>query len=344
MISTRRLAELCRRAAVSLHAGLDVRGVMRREAGIGPASHRTRMEAIGEQVDDGVSLADAMAAQQGYFPSLAVEMVHVGEQTGKLERVFLQLAEHYENLLALRRVFLLGLIWPALQLAMALSVVGLLIWIMGPIAPTNLDGEPVDLIGLGLKGTSGLIIYLNILLAIAVVVMLLVVAISRGWFTSLLMPLLLRVPILGRCLKYSALSRLAWSLSMAIDAGMDATDSLRLALRGSQNRYYSDLWPRVQRTMGRRCPMSEALRETERFPEDFLIALETGEISGMISETLERQADEYRERAKALMRTLTAAMGIGCMMFAGGLIILLIIRLAMYYLGTIYDALDMINQ
>ena len=43
----------------------------------------------------------------------------------------------------MRRTFLAAIIWPLMQLAVALSVIGLLIWVMGFLGN-------VDLLGLGL--------------------------------------------------------------------------------------------------------------------------------------------------------------------------------------------------
>ena len=55
-------------------------------------------------------------------------MAEVGEHSGHQGEVFAQLSEHYENQVHLRRNFLAAIAWPMLQLAIALAVVGLLIW------------------------------------------------------------------------------------------------------------------------------------------------------------------------------------------------------------------------
>lgn len=344
MISTTQLAQLCRRAGTCLRAGLDVRQVWEREAKIGPLGGRARMTNIVERLDEGESVSDSMQAQEGYFPPLVTEMVHAGEQTGHLEQVFLQLADHYDNLIALRRTFLIGLTWPAIQLLMTLGVVGLLIAITGALEPVDLQGRPVDMLGLGLKGASGLIIYVSIVATFAVAVGTLIVALSRGWlWTGILMPVLMRIPVMGRCLMYLAMSRLSWCLSMALDAGMDAVSSIRMALKASQNVYYSSLTQRVEETMLSRCPMHDALRETGRFPEEFLLVLETGELSGMVSETLDRYANDCRNHAKLLLKSQMVIAGVGCALLVAVLIIFLIFRLASFYLGTLNDAINLTN-
>ena len=59
------------------------------------------------------------------------EMLEAGDQTGHVDAVLLRLAEHYEHLLTLRRIFLVGILWPAIQLVLAIFVIGLLIWVLG---------------------------------------------------------------------------------------------------------------------------------------------------------------------------------------------------------------------
>jgi type II secretory pathway component PulF len=336
MISTKRLAEFCRRAAMSLHAGLDVRQVFHREATIGPSTQRQRMADISRRVDAGEALGEAIAAQK-YFPPLALELINVGEQTGKLERVLKQLAEHYENLLSLRRVFLAGMAWPALQLLISVLIIGALITILGVIADSN-GGQGFEMLGIGI-GARGLWNFLNILVLLGLIIMTPIVLVRRGFlWTEPLMRILLRVPLIGPCLQCLAMSRLSWALSMAIDAGLSATHSVDLALRASQNPYYAAAWPAVEKVMQRRGTMADALRASERFPEEFLMVLETGELSGMVSEALDRHAEDLRSRAQALLRTLTVVAGTLCSLLVMALIAAVILRMGLSYMDMLNNA------
>jgi type II secretory pathway component PulF len=285
-------------------------------------------------------VTEAMAAQR-YFPPLTVEMTNVGEQTGKLERVYGQLGEHYENLLQLRRTFIAGLTWPAIQLAGAIAIVGLLIWILGIVGSMSPSGKAFDLLGLGLVGTRGLMIYLTIVGSVAAVIGFFVYSLSRGWFwTGPLMHLLIHVPMVGKCLQYMALSRIAWALGMAIDAGMSATASLQLALRASQNIYYSSAWPRIEQAMEDRIPMADALRASGRFSEEFVLVLETGELTGRVTEALDHHAHELNSRARALLTTLTVILGTVISFAIMGLIAMVILRIGMAYVGMINKAAE----
>src|SRR5688572_10300508 len=128
-ISTRRLAQFCRRVGVSLKAGIDLRKVLDREVERAARGERRGLTQIRQAVAGGSSLDAAFATSNGLFPPMVHGMVRVGEQSGRMDEAFLKLAEHYERQLSLRRTFLAGIIWPMIQLGAAIFVVGLVIWI-----------------------------------------------------------------------------------------------------------------------------------------------------------------------------------------------------------------------
>ena len=128
-ISLKQLANLCRRLSTSLAAGINARNVWAREAerAQGVAA-RWRFRAIRDAVNRGSGMREALDETGDYFPTLFREMVHVGEETGKLSEVFRQLTANYEHQLQLRRNFLAAIAWPGMQFAMAVAIFGFLIW------------------------------------------------------------------------------------------------------------------------------------------------------------------------------------------------------------------------
>src|SRR5262245_36150388 len=92
-ISTKALAGLSRRMALSLHAGVDVRTVWSREATNARGAGRSRMAAVRDDVAQGNTISDSLEQTGAYFPDFFRQMVKVGEQTGHLPEVFRRLAE-----------------------------------------------------------------------------------------------------------------------------------------------------------------------------------------------------------------------------------------------------------
>ena len=76
------------------------------------------------------------------------------------------------------------------------------------------------------------------------------------------------------------------------------------------------------------------------FPEEFLHEMETAELAGTQSESLERLAITYRDRAKSAAKGLTAAATVAVWALVFAVVIFLIFRFAMIYIGSIYEALE----
>jgi type II secretory pathway component PulF len=336
---TKPLAALCRRLATSLVAGIDVRTVWAREArqARGPAA-RKRLAAVSRAVNEGESLAAALAAAGDFFPPLFREMAEVGDRSGHLGEVFAQLAEHYENQVWLRRNFLAAIAWPMFQLVVAVAVVGFLIWITGFIS--EMTGTKVDFLGFGLAGSRGLAVYAAIVAAVVLLLLVFCRAASRGvfWIRPVRRAVLL-VPGLGPALQTLALARLSWSMHLTMNAGMELRRGLRLSLRSTRNIRYADCIEQIDAEIAAGNSIYAAFCRAGCFPRDFLDALQVGEESGKLVESLALSSRQYQDHARTALATLTTLAGFAVWMVVAAIIIVLIFRLFSFYIGMINQAM-----
>jgi type II secretory pathway component PulF len=333
-ISTRQTSQMCQRLGTALHAGLDILATLRRESGYGSPAYRRNMTQVAERVRGGATFAEAMRDCSPYFPPLTCELVDVGEQTGNLESVLLRLADHYQHMLRLRRTFLFGIFWPILELTVAVFVIGLLILMLGVLGATTTV--------FGLSGTRGVTIYAAVIVGCIVAIGLLARGLLRGWFGPLPGSLLMRVPVVGATLQTMALARFAWTLSLALNAGIDACRAIRMALQSTQNRYYTRHTVEIEAVIMRGGQFHEALRHGGVFSDEFLAALETAEITGTESESLTRLSEDYQRRAETATLALAVAASLAIWALVAALIIYVIFRLFFtLYLDPIHEALEM---
>jgi type II secretory pathway component PulF len=337
-VSTKHLAQLCRRLSTLLGAGVDIRTVCQGEVERSqPAALRARIAEINTAVHRGDSMTEAVEATGDFFPSLFREMVRVGDETGHLSEVFGRLAEHYEEKLRLRRMFLSAIAWPMIQLAIALSVVGFLIWIMGVIG--GMTGFTVDPLGLGLVGTRGLVAYLVFLGTIGVLIFIVIRAASRGLvWTRPIQRAVLRIPALGGPLRTIAVARLAWCLHLTMEAGVPLRRAMSLSIRSTRNARYTDHEKRIDQSISAGNSIYESLLDTGAFDHEFLDAVRVGEDAGRLVESMGHLSNQYHERASVALKTLTTFAGFGIWALVAILIILLIFRLFSFYLGALGGA------
>jgi type IV pilus assembly protein PilC len=322
------LAALCRRLAITTKAGLEDRKIWADEAARGNAVQQRHLAQIRDRLAQGDSVSSALETTGDYFPKLMRQMIQVGDISGNLDRTYARLADHYERTLAVRREFRGRLTWPLFQLGMAILIVGLLIFIMG-LLPQKAGGGPIiDLLGLGLYGIPGLIVYANLLIAVALLGIVVWESGRRGalWARPIQVAAL-RIPVVGGALQTLCLARVTWAMQLVFDSSMDLRVAIPLALDAAGNHHFSQLGRRIAERIEEGATLHQAFAETEVFPDDFLDALHVGETTGMLAETMQRQAAQYHERSAAALSLLAQLLGYVVWASVAVVLVLLIFRI-----------------
>jgi type II secretory pathway component PulF len=339
-LSNKALTELCHRLAVETDSGIDIRRTWQRETDMARGRFHPYFAQVRDAVAKGDSLAMALAGTGNVFPPLFLEMAHVGEETGTLGRVFHRLESHFRRQVQAQRIFLGAIAWPMIELAFSIFVIGILIWILGMIPKSG--GKAIDPLGFGLIGTRGLIIYANFIIAVGLCIAGVVIAVKRGMlWTRPLQRAIMYVPGVGAALKKIALARLTWALHLALNVEMDMRRVVPLVLRATGNDYYIRHTDQIVADAAAGHPLHVALGRSGAFPVDFLDALAVAEESGSTVESMERLSKRYEEEAETAIKALAVVLGIAVAALVMGIIILMIFRLAGFYIGTINEAVEM---
>ena len=333
---------MCRQIGVALRAGLDIRKVWEHETRRGSSAQRQAARQVLDEINRGEPLAEAMRSVSPFFPRLTCDLVEVGETAGRLEEVFLKLADHYDHMLKLRRQFIGDVTWPLIQLGLAILVIGGMIFLLSILQPNPDDPFKVLFFTCNMRG---MVLYIMTVGSVLAGAAMLVISVVRGWLGPLPMTIISRLPVVGNCIKTMALSRFSWSLSMALNAGVDARKSMKLALRSTHNQQFTSHRKTIDAAIMEGQSFHEALVRTAVFPRDFLDAFETAEISGTQSESLDRLAAFYQERAEAAAKILTSAASYLLWICTAGIIIMLIFQLFNEFIMSPYkEAFDFLEN
>ena len=334
-IGTKALVELCHRLSTAIASGIDLRTAWSRETErVGGALHQ-HMRVVSRGIQQGDSLFDSLVATGDFFPVLFREMVAIGEETGNLDLVLRRLAEHYQNRLQLRRAFLASIIWPVIQLIIAVVIVGGLIWFTEPLRQL-INNPTLDLLGVGLVGKRGLTIYAACVVTAGILFGLFLHAMKRGMaWTRPIQYLILKLPILGKPFRTVALARLTWAMHITLDAGMELRRALRLSLRSTQNARYIDHISQIEAEISAGHSIHEAFENTNDYPADFLNTLAVGEDSGRVVESMGVLARQYQDQARSALSVLTLIAGWVVWAGVAAVLIAVVVRLFSFYLNMI---------
>jgi len=89
-----------------------------------------------EQLKQGRTMSEAMS-KQNLFPKLAVQMIKMGEETGKLEEMLMRVAVIYDKQLKTTIQRMLALLEPALIISLGLMIAGIIVSILLAILSVN---------------------------------------------------------------------------------------------------------------------------------------------------------------------------------------------------------------
>ncbi|MBM4075429.1 MAG: type II secretion system F family protein, partial [Planctomycetes bacterium] len=259
---------------------------------------RVVSKSIINELRKGKGVAAAMQEHQGRFPDLMLDLVNVAEQTGSLPEVLKSLADHYDNMIRLKRTFVGAIAMPIFQLFAAVNIVAFLIWILG-IINSGPNKEAVDVLGLGLIGTRGALMWLFICFGTAFVLFVAYQLLSRMFRgQAMLHSILLRIPVVGGCMRSFAMARFSWAFALTQQAGMPISPSLTSSLKATANGAFVNSSPMVVALVNEGVDLSESLKATGLFPEDYLELVRVGETTGTVPETLDRLSPQLEDQAR----------------------------------------------
>ena len=144
-------------------------------------------------------------------------------------------------------------------------------------------------------------------------------------------------------MKTLALSRFAWAMQLVLNTPMDLRSALPLALKTTGNDHYRKHTRAIVRDIQQGRDIHSALASTGAFPADLLDAVAVGEKSGKLAESMGLVSEEYNRRATLAISILAQIAGYAVWLLVATFIILLIIRIASFYINTIQEFAQPMN-
>lgn len=89
-----------------------------------------------EQLKRGKNMSDALM-EKGIFPKMAMQMIKMGEETGRLEEMLMRVAEMYDKQLKVAIQRMLALLEPVLIITLGLMIAGIIVSILLAILSVN---------------------------------------------------------------------------------------------------------------------------------------------------------------------------------------------------------------
>ncbi len=293
-----------------------------------------------KRLEGGVSLASAMRPHPRAFDDLFVAMVMVGENTGRLDEVFLQLAANLELERETRKRVGQALRYPLIVVtAITFAILVINYYVIPAFASVFAKfGADLPLATRLLVTSSNFFVAHGFWVASGSVAL---IALFLHWKKTPTGSVRwdrfkLRIPIIGPLLNLVALSRFARNFALMIRGGLPVTQALALVADSLDNRYLGAAIGGMRSAIERGDTLLRSASATGLFSPLIIQMLAVGEETGNIDRLLVNVADFYDQEVGYALKRLSEAIEPILLVFMGILVLILALGvfLPMWDLGS----------
>ncbi len=344
-VAAKDLCRIARQLAALLHAGMPLVPALSAlveqlacpaETNTGAMKLRRKplaeaIRQVRDDVNEGISLAEAMAEHPGVFSPLFVSMVSAGESSGALEEVLARIADILE-----KRVQLVGKVKAAITYptVMALVAVGVVVFLISYVVPgitrlfTEMNQElpwPTRfLISVSNFAQAYVAVLIGLLCAGGIgIAALWKSREGKAWVDRVV----LKLPLFGPLLLRLELARLTRTLGALMKSGLPVIAAMEITQRTIQNSQIADAMKAIKESVHKGDHIADAMKTTGMFPPVVCHLIATGQMSGNIEDGLIDIAEMYDTEVEAAVRTLTTLLEPVILLVMGGIVTFIVLAI-----------------
>jgi type IV pilus assembly protein PilC len=333
-VSTAVLAEFTRQLSTLQDAGLPVLRSLKilyeqERAGV----LKDTLAGVAEEVEGGATLSEAMARHPKAFNRLYVNMVQAGEAGGVLDVILQRLAEFMEKAQRLRRRVIGAMIYPTAVITFSVMIVmGIMIVVVPKFKDVFKDFKTtLPAMTMGLMAVADFLAFhygWTLVAGTPAGAWLAVKLIGKSAAGRLALDTLkLRLPIVGRILRKTAVARFARTLGTLLAAGVPILEALAIARDTVGNMVYERALKKVQEGIREGESFAAPLRATRVCDALVTNMIDVGEETGDLDKMLLKIADNYDEQVDTLVGSLVSLLEPVMVIVLGGIVGTIVVAL-----------------
>ncbi|HTZ11156.1 MAG TPA: type II secretion system F family protein [Candidatus Margulisiibacteriota bacterium] len=279
---------------------------------------------LNEAIQKGSTFFEALNRYPGTFSSFYVNMVRVGETTGKLDEALERLADFKEKEEELSSQIRSALAYPLFIFAIGIITVFVMITFFIPRISTIISG-----LGQSLPMPTRILIQVSrvmhsfwwLLAAAAVVIFIFARAFYKNEKNRLMVDgLILRLPLVKTLIQKVEITRLTYSLAVLLKNGVPMLGALGVVNLSMENRVFRARVSSFQEKIRKGYSLSKCLREERIFPSILVNMVAVGEESGELTDMLARIAGTFETEVNRTAKSLISFLEPALILFIGGVV------------------------
>jgi general secretion pathway protein F len=310
-VSTQELAVLTRQLATLLKAGVTL--VESLAALVDQSDNPTLklvLVQVKQRVNEGSSLADAMAKHPKVFPDLYSNMINAGESSGALDVVLNRLADFTEGQARLRSKVIGALTYPVIMIFIGLAILTVLMIVIIPKISKIFEDCKKELplptkVLMGMSEFMGNYWWLMLILTVLFFVGLAqYIKTEKGrtrWDR-----MRLELPIVGHIVRMLSVARFSRTLSTLLHSGVPLLSAMGIVRNIVNNMILAKVIDEAKVSIKEGESIAAPLKRSGEFPPMVIHMIAVGERTGQLESMLNNVADNYQEQAETRINALTS--------------------------------------
>lgn len=312
-VGNKQLCQFSRQLSTLQDAGLPILRSLRileqqQKAGL----LKSIIRQVGDDVEGGATLSEAMGRHPKAFDRLFVNMVQAGEAGGVLEIILQRLADFMEKSQRLKRKVIGAMIYPAAVMTFAGGIVFMIMWLVVPKFEEIFKDFGTELPGvtLLLLAISNWLVYsygwaVIIFSPIAIMIFLRILKqFSAGRYAVDWVKI--HLPVMGSIVSKSSIARFTRTLGTLISAGVPILEAINITKETAGNEIYARALGRVHDAIREGDTFANPLRAAKVVDAIVVNMIDVGEETGDLDKMLLKVADNYDEEVETLVSSLVS--------------------------------------
>jgi MSHA biogenesis protein MshG len=288
--------------------------ILRAVKGLADTSGSKRMSValqdVADQLERGRTLSSALNKHNNIFGRLFVSIVHVGENTGKLDEAFLQLSFYLEREQETRKQIKAATRYPVfVMIALVIAMVIMNIVVIPIFAEMFVSfGAELPLMTRILLATSNFFVtkwpFMLVSVALATFLLVRYLRTESGrykWDRTKL-----KLPVVGNIFERTLLGRFARSFSMMLVSGVPLTTALNLVAEAVNNAFMAERILNMRKNIEKGESLSRVASSSKLFTPLVLQMISVGEETGRVDDLLAEVAEFYEREVDYDLKSLTS--------------------------------------
>lgn len=337
-VSVKDKAIFSRQFAVLTNAGVAIvrsLGVLAEQAG-NPKLKKALLE-ISEDVQQGVTLSEAMRKHPACFDNLYVSMVQAGEVGGVLDEVMNRLSKLLEDVARLQNQVKSALAYPV-----AVGILALLIFLGMTIFLIPIFADIFKQLGVELPALTQFMLTISEVLRSWRIFIPIAIFIGGSFFykqyyktrvgRETIDRLSLKMPLFGDLIQKSAVARFSRTFGALTRSGVPILTALEIVRDTAGNQVIANALDASRQEIQQGGMISVALKKDDVFPLMAIQMISIGEETGELDQMLMKVADFYEDEIEQAVKALTSVIEPIMIVVLGGMVgtILLSMYLPMF--------------